>query len=175
MDEQIKALLFISSGTCDDDYDEEGDLVFTSKIMVTTVDYDGNTIGNDNQLDKSYSNSDHASHLVGDIISISDIFLIPIVLDLAILAIHQIFHIGILMRQAPTHSLVGDNVRTASITRHPHPHHTVHVPISTKNDSMEFTFISMMIVMMFLLQGFRFQLMMIVLMLEMFKSDYTTQ
>ena len=73
MDEQIKALPRTPKGTHDDDYDEEWNLVLTSKIMVTTVYDDGNMIGNDNQLVESTNDSNHASHLISDVISISDI------------------------------------------------------------------------------------------------------
>ena len=65
----------ISSGTCDDDYDKDGNLFFTSEIMVKTVDDNGNTIGNNNQLCRYNSDSDHTSHLVCDVIRIKDFFL----------------------------------------------------------------------------------------------------
>ena len=42
--------------------------------MVTTVDYNGNTIGDNHKLGKYNTDSDHASHLVCVVPSFIDIF-----------------------------------------------------------------------------------------------------
>ena len=116
---------------------------------------------------------------------LSTFFLIAIVLVLAILATPQVLLLMFLMRGVLSHIpplveavvivVVVVNASIASVTGHLHFHRASHVPINTSNNVMEFTFISIVIMMMYLLPGFRFQLMMIVLVLRMLKFDYITQ
>ena len=108
-------------------------------------------------------------------------FLITIVFALVILAIPQVLLIMILMRGALTHifpiveAIVNINTSIASITGNLHFHCALHALINTSNDIMEFTFISTVMMMMYLLPEFRFQLIMIELILKMFKFDYIIQ
>lgn len=73
-EEQLAALFHLPKGTCEDTYDQEGNLVLNTESMVTTID-DDNTIGNDDHIDKD--NNLDSSLLtsidsIGDVSSVSD-------------------------------------------------------------------------------------------------------
>ena len=75
MDEQLQSLLLIPKGTCDDDYENEGNLVLNVEIMVTTVNDDSNTISNHQEDVNSLDNNNDDSRTFSDVISLSDILL----------------------------------------------------------------------------------------------------
>ena len=52
---------------------EEVNLVLNTSIMVTTVDDDGNTIGNEDQAGDFTNETDHDSSCISDVIGISNI------------------------------------------------------------------------------------------------------
>ena len=74
MDEQLWYLPLIPKGTCGDDYDDKGNLVLNTEIMVTTVDEDGNTIGDPPEDGDSLDGSDDNFSTFGNIISLTDLF-----------------------------------------------------------------------------------------------------
>ena len=73
MDEQISALPLIPKGTRDDDYDEEGNLVLHTDLMVTTVDDDDNTIIDGDQIGNIMGEFNHDSTCISETVSITDV------------------------------------------------------------------------------------------------------